>query len=128
MSCERGLRAGLRRRVRRLVELQLLGEAATLAGLGEPLRDLERRMEKLEARLDGLHRALAQARAMGRLTPDTTVGRALRIHPGVAAVLAEHGLDRCEGCPVRHDETLAELARGHDLPLGQLLSRLEGLL
>ncbi len=117
-----------RRRVRAVVEQELLGRAATLAGLRETLQAARERLEGLEARWQPLHEGLESTSALVRFTPRTTVARALALHPGVAAVLTEHRLDRCERCPVRHDETLAELGRGHDIPLEQLLSHLDALL
>jgi hypothetical protein len=121
------LSSRVERRVREIVEQMVLSEAASLGGARASLEALSRRLEQLEAREVGLRTELDQGLALVRFTPATTVGRALALHPGVAALLAERGLDRCEGCPVRHDETLAELARGHDIPLVQLLSTLEAL-
>jgi hypothetical protein len=122
-----GLPPRVERRVRRVVEEILLSEAASLGRSRAALDELGRQIGQLEARSNDLRAALDQGLSLVRFTAGTTVGRALGLHPGVAALLAEHGLDRCDGCPVRHDETLAELARGHDIPLEQLLSTLDAL-
>ncbi len=115
-------------RLRCAVEQQVLGQAGSLAAFRGSIPAVQTRLEGLEARWPALREGLDQALALARFTPRTTVERALSLHPAVAAVLAEHQLDRCERCPVRHDETLEEVARGHDIPLAQLLSRLDALI
>lgn len=115
-------------RVRRATEQMLLSQTASLGSASTSRVRLEATLDQAEARWLPLRDLLDQALALVRFTPRTTVGRALTLHPGVATVLAEHQLDRCEGCPVRHDESLEEVARGHDIPLDQLLSRLDALL
>ncbi len=112
----------------RAVEQQLLSQQAALGDTRGRLDGLATRLDTLEGRWSPLREQLDAALAGVTFTPRTTVGRALSLHPGVTALLAEHGLDRCEGCPVRHDESLEELATGHDIPLEQLLSRLDALL
>jgi hypothetical protein len=122
------LPARVERRVARFVEQLLLGEAASLKALRPLLAAVEERIGAAEAHQRALQGELDEAMALARFGPATTVGRALALHPGAAAVLAARGLDRCEGCPVRHDERLDELARGHDIPLEQLLPELNALL
>ncbi len=114
--------------LRRTVEQQLLSSAASMGGTRSELERATARMAALDEAYAPLEDALAQSMARVRFTPRTTVARALALHPGAVDVLAAHQLDRCSDCPVRHDETLDEVARGHDIPLEQLLSSLDALL
>ncbi len=114
----------MQRKLEQWVTTQLLGDAASLRPIRAPLTALDGRIRALEARTIALREGLDQALEGVRFTPLTTVGQALDRHPRVAAVLADHGLDRCGHCPVRHDETLEEVARGHEIALEQLLSSL----
>lgn len=123
-----GLHPRLQRKLEQWVGTQLLGEAASLGSARQDLADLRERLDALEARMPALRSGLDQALTGLRFAPGTTVAQALDLHPGVAAVLAQHGLDRCDDCPVRHDETLEEVAGGHDIALEQLLSSLTTLL
>ncbi len=114
--------ARLQRWLSRTVEAQVLSSAASMGGARAGLADAEASIAGLEERWPPLRQALDEALAPVRFTPRTTVAQALALHPGVVRVLADHQLDRCERCPVRHDESLEELARGHDIPLDRLLS------
>jgi hypothetical protein len=118
----------LQRKLEQWVGTQLLGESASLGPARQAIEALGPRLDALEARLPALRQGLDQALTGLRFAPGTTVGQALDLHPGVDAVLAQHGPDRCGHCPVRHDETLEEVAAGHDIALGQLLSSLTALL
>ena len=122
------LPARIERKLAELVEVQLLAHTARLGPTRRGVDELTATMSAIEGRLPTLRASLDAALARMRFGPNTTVGQALDLHSGVNAVLASFQLDRCERCPVRHDETLEELARGHEIPLEQLLSRLEGLL
>jgi len=117
----------LQRWLARTVEQQVLSSVANLGDTRADMATADALITQLEARWTPLRQALDAALAPVRFTPRTTVAQALALHPGVVDLLAEYQLDRCERCPVRHDESLEELARGHDIPLDQLLSRLDAL-
>jgi len=116
----------LHRRLAREVEFYLLTQAGSLTTARAHGAALERGLVAAEAALGDLGTALAAAWTHARVGPTTTVGRALVRDPGAADILARHGLATCGDCPVRHDETLEELARGHQIPLDPLLLALNG--
>ena len=117
----------LQRWIARTVEQQVLSSVASLSVARADIAAADTLIGQLETRWTALRQALDAALAPVRFTPRTTVAQALALHPGVVDLLATYQLDRCERCPVRHDESLEELARGHDISLDQLLSRLDGL-
>ena len=112
----------------RRVQQQLLSQVGTIADITADARALEQRIDELEAVTVGLEQQIEEAVEGVRFTPRTTVARALALHSGTRGVLAEYQLDKCDSCPVRHDETLEEVATGHAIPLESLLSRLQALL
>jgi len=64
----------------------------------------------------------------GPFTMDMTMAMVLRRHRGAKGVLAGVGLPGCEGCAVRHDETLAEAVEAYGFDGADLLRRLNALL
>jgi hypothetical protein len=56
-----------------------------------------------------------------------TIETAWRAHPGAPAVFAKHHLPACDGCAVRHEETLAEAASAYGIDLQQWLGELNNL-
>jgi hybrid cluster-associated redox disulfide protein len=117
----------LHRRLSRQVELALLTRAASLSSARARFAALSAAIAAAETNLATLRDQLAAAHAHHGFTADTPVGRALTRHPAAAAILTRHGLATCQDCPVRHTETLAELARGHDLDLAAILAELNAL-
>ncbi len=97
-----------------------------LADLESLLAPLEGRAAEVDARLAGVADELALMDAP--FTPELTVDQAWRRHPGTRVVFAGHGLPGCDGCSVRFDETLAEVAQTYALPLEGLLDELNALL
>jgi hypothetical protein len=63
----------------------------------------------------------------GHLLERWTVAEALAV-PGVAGILAEHGIVTCGRCPIAEMESLAEVQRGHGLPIATFAAPLEELL
>ncbi len=117
----------LRRALIRRVQRALLSQAGTVAPLRADADALSLRIDELEAGVTELQAPLERAATRATFSPGTTVARALALHPEACTVLAGFQLDRCDSCPVRHDETLEEVARGHAIPLESLLSQLRVL-
>ena len=65
---------------------------------------------------------------MTRFEAETTVGRALELHPAAQWVFASYRLSGCWNCASSVDETLAEVAAGYGFPLEKFLADLNGLL
>ncbi len=122
------IRQRLRARLARMAEQILLDRGASLGSVPPQAEALKARFEGLGDKAQALQAALQSARPLYALTPDTTVAIAWRLHPAVSRVFAGHHLARCTSCPVRHDETLAEVARGHGIDLDGLLAELQAAL
>jgi iron-sulfur cluster repair protein YtfE (RIC family) len=56
-----------------------------------------------------------------------TIGAAWANHPGAPTIFAKHHLPACDGCAVRHDETLAEAAAAYGIDLPTWLAQLNNL-
>jgi hybrid cluster-associated redox disulfide protein len=63
---------------------------------------------------------------MVKFTAEMKISDALRAHPEVKRVLAQHQLI-CEGCGGAAAETLRHAARNHGLPVETLLKELNAL-
>jgi len=63
-----------------------------------------------------------------QFSADMTLDQVWRRHPGVRALFAARHLPACDGCALRHDETLAEAADAYDLDLSVLLVELNALI
>lgn len=63
-----------------------------------------------------------------QFSADMTLDQVWRRHPGVRALFAARHLPACDGCALRHDETLAEAADAYDLDLPALLVELNALI
>lgn len=63
-----------------------------------------------------------------QFSADMTLDQVWRRHPGVRALFAARHLPACDGCALRHDETLAEAADAYDLDLAALLAALNALI
>ena len=63
-----------------------------------------------------------------RFSADMTLDQVWRRHPGVRALFAARHLPACDGCALRHDETLAEAAEAYDLDLATLMDELNALI
>jgi hybrid cluster-associated redox disulfide protein len=59
--------------------------------------------------------------------PDMTVDAAMALHPSTRWVFAAYHLSGCTNCSSSSAETLAEVAEGYKLSLGQLLADLNSL-
>ncbi len=118
---DRRVRDILARRGERLAETRSELEAVrtTVASHESPLQE---RIASLRSAADGL------ARAHAPFEPSWTVDQTWQRHPGVRAVFASFGLPSCDGCSVRFDETLTEVAEAYALPLPELMDRLRALL
>jgi len=118
---DRHVRDILARRAERLVETrgELEAVRTTVTSHEGPLQE---RIAMLRSAADGL------ARAHAPFEPTWTVEQAWQRHPGVQAVFASFGLPACDGCSVRFDETLSEVADAYALPLPELMVRLRALL
>jgi hypothetical protein len=61
-------------------------------------------------------------------SPETRVDEALLLHPKARWVFAAYHIGGCNSCERASDETLAEVAKGYELPLQRLLDDLNSLL
>jgi hypothetical protein len=93
-------------------------QAATQSAQIE-LRGLEETIARLDRALD---------RRDGPFVADMTVDEAWRRHPGARGVFAARHLPNCDGCAVRFDETLTEVADAYAFDLGALLDDLNRLI
>jgi len=118
---DRHVRATLARRAEQLTTTRADLEAlrADVASHEAPLLE---RIAVLRAAAEELTRAHAP------FETDWTVEQTWRRHPGVREVFASFGLPACDGCSVRFDETLSEVADAYALPLPELMARLRALL
>jgi hybrid cluster-associated redox disulfide protein len=64
---------------------------------------------------------------MTRFEAETTVGRALELHPAAQWVFASYRLSGCWNCASSPEETLAEVAAGYGFPLEKFLRDLNSL-
>jgi len=123
-----GVRRRVSARVRRAVEVRAgpvteMVDAATV--LLQVSADLSVRLRQVEARLDGVARAIE--RPSGPFVGTMTMSEVLRRHPSAGRVLSELGLPDCTGCSVRFDETLVEAAEAYGFDLTYTLARLQRL-
>ena len=56
-----------------------------------------------------------------------TIEEAWHHHPQAPDIFARHHLPACQGCAVRHEETLAEAAQAYGIDLGAWLAELNKL-
>jgi len=56
-----------------------------------------------------------------------TIEAAWSHHPGAPGVFARYHLPACDGCAVRHDETLSEAAEAYGIDMQLWLSELNKL-
>jgi hypothetical protein len=61
-------------------------------------------------------------------SPETRVDEALLLHPKARWVFAAYHIGGCNSCERASVETLAEVAKGYELPLQRLLDDLNSLL
>jgi hybrid cluster-associated redox disulfide protein len=120
-------------RLERMVREELAARKTAQLRIAERLGHIERDMAKAEdvaARLVGSWRTQVEASAWRTrpFEPAMTIDAAWRRHPGTQAIFARHHLPGCDGCAVRHDETLAEAADAYGLMLEPLLHELNDLL
>lgn len=101
------------------IQREVLAIADRIDAVETRIRSLVERIEALRADLDLLGRPFA---------PDMTVDQAWRRHPRAREVFSRHHLPACDGCAVRFDETLAEVAEAYDIDLAELLAELNALL
>lgn len=123
------MRAWLRRRVAAALAARVEVQAATRDALDRAQRSADAtagRITAVEARAERVNRALE--RRHGPFTLDMTVDEAWRRHPGARAAFAARHLPDCDGCAVRFDETLAEVADAYGFDPAALLHDLNRLL
>ncbi len=123
------LRAWLRRQVVAAMDARADLQAVTDDALEQAERSATRagaRLSALEARSERLGRALD--RRDGPFSLDMTVDEAWRRHPGARAAFAARHLPDCDGCAVRFDETLSEVADAYGFDAAALLDGLNRLL
>ena len=130
-------RTARRRLYARLLDV-VRGVVDDRVGLSAPLPsarldDLDRSVARvsqltagLEVQLDAISASLAPL--TGPFEFEMTMAAVLRRHPGAVAVLASVGLPGCDGCAVRHDETLAEAVDAYGFDGPALLAALNALL
>jgi hybrid cluster-associated redox disulfide protein len=68
-----------------------------------------------------------ESRVGERVTADTIVADAMRMHPKARWVFEAWHLGACSGCGSATTETMEELAECYGLPLEKLLADLNGL-
>ena len=123
------LRTWLRRRVVAALAARADLHTATTDALEAAKRSVAQADARLAA-LDGRTQRLARAldRRDGPFTLDMSVDEAWRRHPGARAAFAARHLPDCDGCAVRFDETLAEVADAYGFDPAALIDALNRLL
>ena len=119
----------LRSRIERFVEDRL--HTAVLAM--DDVAAARRKAAHVDARLSALEDRLEQIRRdqdgqSGPFRPDMTVAQAWRRHPQTRLVFARRHLPDCDGCAVRHDEVLWEVAESYGFAIEPFLEELNALL
>ncbi len=128
MTPLRRLHLRLRRSLAARVQALLLPSGQSLGPTRRAAAALTPRLDALQARLRTQESVQRAALASRRFRLDMSIDDALRLHSGARDVLAQHHLSACHSCPVRHDETLEELAAGHQISADGLLRALNDLL
>ena len=113
------------------VVLQYLPVEPPLTGpevepLARALSDVTRRLQAVEEALGAISEELAPI--TGPFHPGLSMAMVLRRHPRARDVLAQVGLPGCDGCSVRHDETLEEAIEAYAFDGPALLAKLNALL
>ena len=92
----------------------------------EALSDGSKRLQAVEVQLDAIADSLSPP--TGPFHLEMTMAEVLRRHAAARDVLAAIGLPGCDGCSVRHDETLEEAIEAYAFDGPDLLRRLNALL
>jgi hybrid cluster-associated redox disulfide protein len=73
-------------------------------------------------------RPAASSSAPSWFSPRMTIADALKVHPGVKAVLATLHIGGCSSCSVSETETLEQAATGHRVDLDEMLDKMNALM
>ena len=97
-----------------------------LEPLAQDLSDVGRRLQGVEDELGAIAEEVAPI--TGPFHLGLSMAMVLRRHPRARDVLAQVGLPGCQGCSVRHDETLEEAIEAYAFDGPALLAKLNALL